>query len=818
MEEVKTEDEDTAEGGGHHMMARSLCLVTLDSTSASSSSTKNGGGGGTKVDMLLVGLGDGKLVSFAVVYTSGIWMVHSRKEVSLGTQGIHLIPFQNDASSSSDGEKTTIASSGTCVLATGDRPTVVYLTGGGSNNNTITKDDGTIQYANPKLCYSNVSLAADAEESGGTGAAAAKASQQNVAVNVATPFCSSLFSLDSSSSSNAAATSSASGTNKKSYSLCIADETTLRLGVIDDIQKLHVSTFALKMTPRRIAHHSAGRVFCVGCIADRSGGEESGSSSGVNHLGSEANMGNCVRFFDDSTFEEVDRIDLEPYEMILSMQSTRLCITDSDTTTTATTATSGKSENEDGSTTDKCFKPYLLIGTAYAYPDENEPTRGRILVIQCNNAESTGGGGAKSDGVHENNEGEQGGKSSGGSSSLFRTARIITEMQTAGAVYSICPFYNGTILVTVNSKTHLCQFTDGSSGSVGGEVPELKFVGAGHHGHILSLFVKSLASPNETGNNANATSLSSSQMQQQQPQLAIVGDIMRSVSVVEYHPHHQTLEEVARDYNANWTTAIEMLSTDLYLGGENWNNLFVLRRNSSATSEEIRCRLDTVGEFHLGEMPNKFMSGSLIMPSSSSSVGAGGGGGGSASNSSGSSLPLSPSGKNSMGPSSGPRNSSTSKKTSIMIGSETLYATVDGSIGSVLGLDRASLAFFSTLERSMTRIIRPVGDLSHAEYRAFEAERRLHPSRGFVDGDLVESFLDLDRESMEKVVRDMNEDGRWDVDDNVGGPGVDNAASGGTNEEENEEDLGSSGGGGGQDRLLSVDDVLAMVEEISMLH
>jgi len=81
MEEVKTEDENTIERGGQHMMARSLCLVTLDSTSASSSLTKNGGG--TKVDMLLVGLGDGTLVSFAVVYTSGMWMVHSQKEVSL---------------------------------------------------------------------------------------------------------------------------------------------------------------------------------------------------------------------------------------------------------------------------------------------------------------------------------------------------------------------------------------------------------------------------------------------------------------------------------------------------------------------------------------------------------------------------------------------------------------------------------------------------------------------------------------------------------------------------------------------------------------
>eukprot|EP00957_Ditylum_brightwellii_P103686 7899591-Ditylum_brightwellii.AAC.1 len=98
MEEVKMENEDMAEGGGHHMMVHLLCLVTLDSTSSSSSFTKNGGGG-TKVDMLFVGLGYGTLISFVVVYTSGMWMVYSQKEVSLES-------FSKDASSSSsDGDK-----------------------------------------------------------------------------------------------------------------------------------------------------------------------------------------------------------------------------------------------------------------------------------------------------------------------------------------------------------------------------------------------------------------------------------------------------------------------------------------------------------------------------------------------------------------------------------------------------------------------------------------------------------------------------------------------------------------------------------------
>jgi DNA damage-binding protein 1 len=67
---------------------------------------------------------------------------------------------------------------------------------------------------------------------------------------------------------------------------------------------------------------------------------------------------------------------------------------------------------------------------------------------------------------------------------------------------------------------------------------------------------------------------------------------MRTISlVVQYYPQHETLEEVARDYlNVNWTTAVVMLTDDVYLGGEqNWNNPFALKCNTKAHSEDIRC-------------------------------------------------------------------------------------------------------------------------------------------------------------------------------------------------------------------------------------
>jgi len=264
------------------------------------------------------------------------------------------------------------------------------------------------------------------------------------------------------------------------------------------------------------------------------------------------------------------------------------------------------------------------------------------------------------------------------------------------------------------------------------------------------------------------------------------------------------LEEVARDFNANWTTSVTMLTDDTYLGGENWNNLFVLKRNTKAQSEEIRCRLDTVGEFHLGEMCNKFMSGSLVMPSSSSTE----------SSSSGSAAPRRKSlisspkkGSNSKVPASPGVAAATtrSKRPVVSIGSQTLFGTVDGTLGVIIGLDGPTTAFFSCLERSLQNVIKPVGNFSHQQFRAFQAEQRLHPSHGFVDGDLVESFLDLDKRTMQLIVEQMNRDGGWEVDDSsFAAPGSNDKNDNGMNDDERPQ--------------LALEDVLAVVEEMTMMH
>ena len=67
---------------------------------------------------------------------------------------------------------------------------------------------------------------------------------------------------------------------------------------------------------------------------------------------------------------------------------------------------------------------------------------------------------------------------------------------------------------------------------------------------------------------------------------------MRSMQLLIYRADEQLLEVRARDFKTHWMTAVEVLDDDTYLGAENSYNLFTLRKNSDAASDEDRNRLE----------------------------------------------------------------------------------------------------------------------------------------------------------------------------------------------------------------------------------
>eukprot|EP01018_Ginkgo_biloba_P031082 Gb_27300 [translate_table: standard] len=258
--------------------------------------------------------------------------------------------------------------------------------------------------------------------------------------------------------------------------------------------------------------------------------------------------------------------------------------------------------------------------------------------------------------------------------------QLVTEKETKGAVYNLNAF-NGKLLAGINQKIQLYKWTlrDDSSRELQSE--------CGHHGHILALYVQSRGD------------------------FIVVGDLMKSISLLIYKHEEGAIEERARDYNANWMTAVEILDDDIYLGAENNFNLFTVRKNSDAATDEERGRLEVVGEYHLGEFVNRFRHGSLVMrlPDSEASQ-----------------IPT------------------------------VIFGTVNGVIGVIASLPQDQYQFLEKLQLNLNKVIKGVGGLSHEQWRSFSSERKTTDAKNFLDGDLIESFLDLNRNRMEEIAAAMN--------------------------------------------------------------
>ncbi|XP_014678579.1 PREDICTED: DNA damage-binding protein 1-like [Priapulus caudatus] len=248
----------------------------------------------------------------------------------------------------------------------------------------------------------------------------------------------------------------------------------------------------------------------------------------------------------------------------------------------------------------------------------------------------------------------------------------VAEKDLKGAPYSLVEF-NGKLLASINSTVRLYEWT---------AERELKLE-CSDFNNIIALYLKTKGD------------------------FILVGDMMRSITLLAYKPMEGSLEEISRDFNPNWMTAIEILDDDTFLGAENSSNLFTCQKDSAATTDEERQHLQEVGLYHLGEMVNCFRHGSLVMQH--------------------------------------PGENSTPTQGCV------LFGTVNGAIGLVTQFPPEMFNFLLEMQTKLAKVIKSVGKIDHEFWRAFSTEKKTEAPTGFIDGDLIESYLDLSRDKMEEV-------------------------------------------------------------------
>jgi hypothetical protein len=166
--------------------------------------------------------------------------------------------------------------------------------------------------------------------------------------------------------------------------------------------------------------------------------------------------------------------------------------------------------------------------------------------------------------------------------------------------------------------------------------------------------------------------------------------------------------------------------------------------------------LDVKGEFHLGDMVNIIQHGSLVMhQTTNSSVVADGDTVMHDSTTTTSTTTTSSSSSNSS-------NSTSNSMETVLadIRGSLVFGTVSGRIGVVARLSETQFHFLLSLQKSLNKVIKSVGDLSHDEWRSFHNDRRYttkeSTSKNFIDGDVIEKLLDLNKKQQEDVAQLMS--------------------------------------------------------------
>ena len=226
--------------------------------------------------------------------------------------------------------------------------------------------------------------------------------------------------------------------------------------------------------------------------------------------------------------------------------------------------------------------------------------------------------------------------------------------------------------------------------------------------------------------------------------LIAIADLMKSLVVVEYQRGESGLSdklvEIARHYQITWATAVAEVDENVYLESDAEGNLVVLYRDPNGVTDDDKRRLHVSSEMLLGEMVNRIRridvmtaAGAAVVP------------------------------KAFMGTVSSSCLLSLQSLLSRLCYGKLTFPQVEGSIYLFGLISTSHQNLLMTLQSNLGNLVVAPGDVDFAKYRAFKNQVREEeePNR-FVDGELIERFLDLSEDVQQKAVEGLGEE--WDVE------------------------------------------------------
>lgn len=172
----------------------------------------------------------------------------------------------------------------------------------------------------------------------------------------------------------------------------------------------------------------------------------------------------------------------------------------------------------------------------------------------------------------------------------------------------------------------------------------------------------------------------------------------------------------------------EFIDDETFVVSTDQGNLVSYRKNSESTKEQERNILIENGSWHIGEQINVFKHGdfstnSFDFHSLISRLGC------------------------LIAPES--LESNISFQTCLLMGGASGY------IGLLVQIPPSIFELLQSLQKVLVEYLPSVGQIEHSQWRSFDTETASHLSSGFIDGDLIEHYLDLQKNIQSELIKNL---------------------------------------------------------------
>ncbi len=198
----------------------------------------------------------------------------------------------------------------------------------------------------------------------------------------------------------------------------------------------------------------------------------------------------------------------------------------------------------------------------------------------------------------------------------------------------------------------------------------------------------------------------------------VISDVYRSISIYSYKQENEQFIEICRDYYPTWIYGITQCSNDTLYISDIDGNIITLKKMLHTKSEEEKYKLERKAYFNFGERINKMISTKI--------------------------------------------KAKDLKEISIFENKESdevnivYFGSLNGSIGVIIQLNKEIFEFLKKLEEIIISKTYNNGNFDYKKWRSFKDGFISYESNGFVEGNILEDFLNFDDDYRKKILKELN--------------------------------------------------------------